>query len=101
MNIVRFSRLRAGLTQSELADRAGISQPALARIEAGRISPRLQTIERLLRECGMSLEAMPRGGTGVDRSTIRRMLALTPQQRLRIATKEAQNLEAIRPRRRA
>ncbi len=99
MNLVRFSRLRAGLTQEELARRAGIPQPALARIERGRVTPRLDTIDRLLRECGMSLELIPRAGIGVDRTTIRRMLALTPRQRLRLATKEARNLGAMNRRR--
>lgn len=61
----------------------------------------MDTIERLLRECGMSLEPMARAGAGVDRSTIRRMLALTPRERLKVATKEARNLAALKPRRRA
>lgn len=101
VNIIRFSRLRAGLTQRELATRAGISQPALARIESGRIIPRVDTIERLLHECGMSLQPVARAGAGIDRTTIRKMLALTPRQRLRVATKEARNLELLKPRRRS
>lgn len=96
MNTIRFARLRAGLTQQELARRAGISQPALARIESGRISPRIVTAERILRECGMTLEAMPRAGAGIDRSTIRRMLELTPSQRLALAAREARNLAKLR-----
>ena len=100
LNTVRYCRLRAGLTQKELAERAGISQPALARIEAGRVNPRVDTMARLLRECGMSLEPLPRAGVGIDRTTIRRMLALTPRERLRIATREARNLDRLTPRRR-
>lgn len=100
MNAIRFGRLRAGLTQQELARRAGISQPSLARIESGRVVPRLDTAARVLRECGMRLEPMPLGGQGVDRSTIRRMLALSPRQRLALAAKEARNLDALRPKRR-
>lgn len=97
MNAIRFCRLRAGLTQQELARRAGMSQPSLARIEAGRVTPRLDTATRLVRECGMTLEPIPSAGQGVDRSTIRRMLALSPRQRLALATKEARNLELLRP----
>jgi len=92
VNLIRFSRLRAGLTQQELAKRAGISQPALARIESGRVVPRLDTAERILRACGMTLEAIPRGGQGVDRTTIRRLLKLSPRKRLALAAKEARNL---------
>jgi transcriptional regulator with XRE-family HTH domain len=100
MNSIRFCRLRAGLTQHELARRAGVSQPALARIESGRVVPRVDTAGRLLHECGMRLEPAPRAGQGIDLTTIRRMLALTPGQRLALAAKEARNLEALRIRRR-
>jgi transcriptional regulator with XRE-family HTH domain len=101
VNVIRFSRLRAGLTQQELAKRAGTSQPALARIESGRVIPRVDTMERLLRESGMSLEPLPRAGRGIDRTTIRKMRALTPQKRLQLAMKEARNLEAMKLRRRS
>jgi transcriptional regulator with XRE-family HTH domain len=95
MNIFRFCRLRAGLTQQQLAKRAGVSQPALARIESGRISPRIDTANRILKGCGMTLEAVPRAGEGVDRTTIRRMLRLTPRKRLALATEEASNLAKL------
>lgn len=36
---LRARRLRAGLTQRELASRAGVSQPAVAAIESGRRRP--------------------------------------------------------------
>jgi len=96
VNRIRYCRLRAGLTQEELAARAGISQPALARIESGRVIPRIDTVERIFRACGMTLEAVPRAGEGIDRSTIRRMLKLTPRKRLELATKEARNLAKLR-----
>jgi len=96
MHWIRFARLRAGLTQQELARRAGISQPALARIESGRVVPRFDTAQRILRACGMSLEAVPRAGQGIDRTTIRRMLKLSPRQRLALAAKEARNLQRLR-----
>ncbi|HEY6844037.1 MAG TPA: helix-turn-helix transcriptional regulator [Thermoanaerobaculia bacterium] len=96
MNRFRYCRLRAGLTQTELAKRTGISQPSLARIESGRVVPRLDMAERILRACGMTLELLPRAGDGIDRSTIRRMLKLTPRQRLEVAAKEARNLAKLR-----
>jgi hypothetical protein len=48
----------------------------------------------------MSLEPLPKAGAGIDRTTIRKMLALTPGERLRIATKEARNLDRMMPRQR-
>jgi transcriptional regulator with XRE-family HTH domain len=53
--LVREGRKRAGLTQKQLADRAGTTQSAIARLEAGRTSPTLEAVERLLRLCGFQL----------------------------------------------
>lgn len=40
-------RLEAGLTQAELAKRTGIHRPNIARVEAGRHTPSLETLSRL------------------------------------------------------
>ncbi len=37
-----------GLTQSEVADRAGVSQPLIARIESGDVDPRLSTLRSIV-----------------------------------------------------
>jgi len=36
------------LTQAELAERAGVSQPLIARIEGGDVDPRLSTLRRIV-----------------------------------------------------
>src|SRR6059058_5364505 len=53
--LVREGRKRAGLTQKDLADSAGTTQSAIARLESGRSTPSLETVERLLRLCGFQL----------------------------------------------
>ena len=53
---IRRARTNAGLSQMELAARAGTSQPALARYETGVALPTLPTLERLLAACGRRLE---------------------------------------------
>jgi uncharacterized protein len=53
---VHDARTRAGLSQADLAKKAGTSQPALARYETGAALPTLPTLERLLRGCGQRLE---------------------------------------------
>ncbi len=45
---LRRLRIRAGLTQKELAKRAGVSQSLIARIERGDVNPRLSTLKRIL-----------------------------------------------------
>ncbi len=45
---LRILRKRAGLTQKELAKRAGISQSLVARIESGSVDPRVSTLRKIL-----------------------------------------------------
>lgn len=54
-SLIRLSRRNAGLTQRDLGTRAGTSQAAVARYEAGLASPSVATLERLLRAAGTSL----------------------------------------------
>ena len=80
--MVREARQRARLTQRQLSAKAGIPQETIARIERGRVDPRVTTLDRLLEACGYGLESMPRLGIGVDRTQIRALLELTPSERL-------------------
>jgi DNA-binding XRE family transcriptional regulator len=50
---VRALRLAAGLTQAELARRTGIHRPNIARVEAGRHTPSLETLARLAAAIGV------------------------------------------------
>ena len=50
---IRELRLAAGLTQAELARRTGIHRPNIARVEAGRHTPSLETIARLANAIGV------------------------------------------------
>ncbi len=40
--------MELGLTQSDLARRAGVSQPLIARIESGDVDPRLSTLRKIV-----------------------------------------------------
>jgi ribosome-binding protein aMBF1 (putative translation factor) len=44
---VRDRRLALGLSQAELAARAGMTQPALSRLEAGGVIPTIPLLERI------------------------------------------------------
>ena len=58
--MLRKMRLEVGLTQSELAQMAGVSQAHIAKIEGGKVDPRLSTVNKILqvlvggkgRKCG-------------------------------------------------
>ena len=77
-------RLAAGLSQRDLAQRAGTSQPAIARYERGVATPSWETLQRLAAGCGRWLTI----NTGVmpeqhDVELAERLLELTPEERLR------------------
>ena len=52
---VRSLREAKGLSQSELARRIGSTQPAVARLEAGGVAPRVETLERIAAALDMEL----------------------------------------------
>ncbi|MBA3877720.1 MAG: nucleotidyltransferase [Anaerolinea sp.] len=84
--LLRQARLSAGLTQADLARRAGTSQPAIAAYESGRKTPSVATMERLLAATGTGLSAqLPAGRRSASR--LRRLLADRRSEVLRIAAR--------------
>jgi len=83
--LVRDARRKAGLTQAELAERAGTTQPVIARLERGGGNPTFETLERVLHAAGHRLElsAVEQGLVTVDESLIRHQLELPPVERIR------------------
>lgn len=53
--LIRLARDKAGLTQSELAERAGASQQAISAYETGRKEPTLPTLQRLAAAAGFEM----------------------------------------------
>lgn len=60
-----------GLTQTALGRKVGMSQPAIARLEAAEHTPSLETLMRLAERLGMSFrfEIRPAGGEQPDPPT--------------------------------
>jgi HTH-type transcriptional regulator/antitoxin HipB len=52
---VRERRLALGLSQTEVAARAGMTQPALSRLEAGGAVPTIPVLERIAAALGAEL----------------------------------------------
>lgn len=82
-HFVREARRRAGLSQAELAARVGTTQSAIARVEAGRTSPSLEYLTRLVRACGFDIQARLVPSDDQDMILARGNLRLTPEERLR------------------
>src|SRR5262245_16876303 len=84
--LVRRARDLAGLTQRELARRCNTTQSVVARIETGRTDPSTATLARLLAAAGFELRSVLTPIPVADShmlEDVARILALTPEQRLR------------------
>jgi transcriptional regulator with XRE-family HTH domain len=57
---LRNIRIQKGLTQSELAERVGLPQSSIARIESERIDTRLSTFEELINTLGHEILIVPK-----------------------------------------
>ena len=49
-------RMKIGFTQRELADKAGVTQKTISRIEGGALAIRKKTIEKVYEAMGMKTE---------------------------------------------
>ena len=81
-DLIREARLRAGLTQYELAELTGRDRSVIARWEQGTVAPSIETLVELVRACGfdLPLELVPRGPWGDER--LRKNALLSPERRL-------------------
>jgi transcriptional regulator with XRE-family HTH domain len=68
-SILRRARQRSGLTLRELAARAETSHSALAAYESARVTPNVETFDRVLAAAGFdtSLSLVPRVATDLAR----------------------------------
>jgi transcriptional regulator with XRE-family HTH domain len=82
--LIRGARKRAGLTQAQLAERAGTTQSVIVGLEHGGSNPTFETLERVLHAAGHRLEltAVHQGLTTVDETLILQQLALSPAERI-------------------
>jgi transcriptional regulator with XRE-family HTH domain len=81
--LVRATRTRHGLTQAQLALRAGTSQNAISRLERDEVSPSVDTVQRLLAAMGERLELSVRRIEGdFDPDHLAESMAQTMSERL-------------------
>lgn len=57
--LIAHARQAAGMSKTELAELAGTSRPTLSAYEHGRVSPTLDTVERILTAAGYRLAITP------------------------------------------
>jgi transcriptional regulator with XRE-family HTH domain len=81
-DLIREARLRAGLTQYELAERSGRERSVIARWEQGTVAPSIETLVALVRACGfdLPLELVPYDSSRAER--LRKNAFLSPERRV-------------------
>ena len=80
--IIKVARLKAGLTQLDLAERLRTTQPQIVRWERGKTSPSFQRVVDAVRACGFELGVRVLTPSDEDRGLIEENLRLTPAERL-------------------
>lgn len=95
--LVREARRASGLTQAQLAERAGVTQSFVARLERGGGNPTFETLERVLHAAGHRLEliAVEQGLVTVDETLIAQQLALSPADRIRSLGAQSAALQRV------
>ncbi len=80
--LIREARLRAGLSQQQLAEVSGKDRTVVSRWEQGLVAPSLDTLVELVRSCGFDipLELVPYDA-GVDERA-RELQMLSPERRV-------------------
>jgi transcriptional regulator with XRE-family HTH domain len=81
--LIRQARLAAGFTQAELAERTGVRQPEIARLESTGANPRIGTLKRVVAATGQSLTLGLDPTGGVDETMIAENLRMSAGERLR------------------
>lgn len=95
-DLIREARLRAGLTQAALAERAGTSQPAIARWESGRSVPSMDVVFDLVRAAGLDLETAIVPMDESDRTQALRVAELSGDERIRRHARLVRQLNELR-----
>jgi transcriptional regulator with XRE-family HTH domain len=94
-DLIREARLRAGLTQADLARRVGRAQPAIARWESGRVEPSLETLRSIIRACGLELAFSLYNYDDSYVPFIERNLELSPADRVRHMAHVAEKMQPL------
>ena len=84
--LLRDRRRAHGLSQAQLALRAGTTQAAISRLETGQVSPTFATLERLLGVMGEQAETTARRMAGdFDPAHLADLRSRPPAERLELA----------------
>lgn len=91
--LVLMAREEAGLSQRKLAQRAGVAQSEIARIESGNREPSIPTLQRILSGAGLELHFRLAPIEGHDQTLAARQTRRTASEKKVAAARHARNVE--------
>jgi len=80
-DLIREARLRAGLTQQQLAGRSGRERSVIARWEQGAVSPSIDNLLEVIQACGFDLPLVLVPREHFQEERLEKNLLLTPERR--------------------
>jgi transcriptional regulator with XRE-family HTH domain len=91
--MIRNARIRAGLSQRDLARALDTTQSAVARLESRTANPRLATLERALSACGreLTISSRPRRSS-IDETQVAELLKVPAGERIKAFERSYANL---------
>jgi transcriptional regulator with XRE-family HTH domain len=90
--LVLMAREEAGLSQRELAERAGVAQSEIARIESGKREPSIPILQRILAGAGLELRFRLAPMDQHDHVLAKRQARRSSQERTAAAARHAHNV---------
>jgi transcriptional regulator with XRE-family HTH domain len=94
--LVRLARSKSGLTQAELAERAGVSQQTVSAYETGRMDPTVTTLLKLVEAAGLELRFQLESADNHDASLERYLDSLDPETRELLERRQRERVDAAR-----
>jgi len=82
--LIRSARLRAKLSQADLAARLGVAASSIARWETDTVEPGFSTLRRVLQACGFDIPPVlvPFERDPERDAAVQELRELTPQERM-------------------
>jgi transcriptional regulator with XRE-family HTH domain len=81
-SLIHEARMRAGLSQAQLAERSGKAKVQIGRWETGTVAPSLDTLLEIVRACGFDLPLMLEPYRPVDDQRLTELQRYSPERRV-------------------
>jgi transcriptional regulator with XRE-family HTH domain len=81
-SLIREARMRAGLSQVQLAERSGKAKVQIGRWETGVVAPSIDTLLEIVRVCGFDLPLMLEPHRPIDDRRLTELQRYSPERRV-------------------